>query len=167
MRTLVSNQRGFTLFGLLCFFGAIIGAIIGYKYGFFRFGPTYSVACSLAGGVIGYTVFRLPYLFVDRRIQYILKNETSQQLRDRLYIKDQYFIILLILTQLINRHENINNELSFVIGLIRSDSIDRRRFGWAALNFAYPKIAIQIAEYQPTDRTEKCRTLASRINFEL
>jgi len=165
MRVSISHQQGFTIFDSLYFAGIIVGAFAGYKYGFVRFEVIGAIGGLLVGGTLGYAVVRLLYILLARRLKYGLEKESSRQLRDRLYNKDQYFIAHLILFHLLNRGEDIRGELSFVIGLINSESSDRRRFGWGTLKFAYPEIADQIAEYQPMDSTEKCRAIAKQITF--
>lgn len=159
----MNHQRGFfTFFDALIVVGIIAGIFIGYKCGLLWFGTIGAIGGALAGGVMGYIVARLPWVFADRSIKLKLAKESSQQLRERLH--REYFAALLILAQLMKRGEDISDELPWVIDLLKSEDKNRRIFGWRTLKFAFPKIAAQIAEYRPTDSTEKCRALASRLD---
>ncbi|MCL2871895.1 MAG: hypothetical protein FWF41_02765 [Betaproteobacteria bacterium] len=162
----MNHQRGFfTFFDALIVIGIIAGIFIGHKCGLLWFGTTGAIGIALVGGAMGYIVARLPWVFANRSIKQRLEKEPSQQLRERLH--HEYFVAHLILAQLMKRGEDISNELPWVIGLIKSEDKNRRIFGWSALKFAFPKIAAQIAEYRPTDSTERCRALASRLDLHV
>ncbi|MBF0497353.1 MAG: hypothetical protein HQK58_12395 [Deltaproteobacteria bacterium] len=158
------NQRGYTVFDLLSFGGFFVGIFIGSKYGYINFGMVGGLAGAVIGGGAGFLVCRLPYVFASRLAQRSLEKESSQHLRERLRSDNEYYIAHLLLAHLMKRGEDITDELPSIINLIRSESSDRRCFGWAALKFAFPETASKIAEYQPKDSTDKCRTIASRLD---
>lgn len=155
------KQQGYSLFDLFIFFGVTAGIIIGSKCGYGNLG----VAGAVLGGAIGALMGWLPYAVASYFVQRSLEKESVQQLRDRIRSGNEYFITPLLLAHLLRRGENVADELPFIIELIKSDSADRRRFGWAALKFAFPEIASEIPEFRPHDSTDKCRTLASHLNY--
>ncbi len=160
----MNKQRGYTIFALFSLCGIFAGIFIGGKYGYVELGLVGGLAGVVIGGGAGFLIGRLPYAFISRSAQRSLEKESSQRLRERLRTGNEYYIAHLLLAHLMKRGEGIADELPSIINLIKSESSDRRRFGWAALKFAFPETASKIAEYQPNDSTDKCRTLVSRLD---
>lgn len=165
MRLRVTNQRGYTIFDVFKCVTVVAGILIGSKYGYIKFGVIGAFVGSIIGSGAGFIVGRLPYLYVAHLTQRNLENETSQRLRERLRSGNEFYIAHLLLAHLMKRGEGIGDELPFIINLLKSDDSDRRRFGWSALKLAFPETASMIAEYQPTDTTDKCQTIVSRLDI--
>ena len=158
------NQRGYTIFDLFSLGGVIAGSFIGGKYGFLNLGFIGGLTGAVIGAGAGFLLGRLPYLFASFSAKRSFEKESSQRLRERLRRGNEYYVSHLLLAQLMKRGENIASELPSIVDLIKSESSERRRFGWAALKFAFPETASKIAEYQPEDSIDKCRTLVSRLD---
>ncbi len=151
------RQRGFTMFDLLGFVGLCAGICVGAKYG--------GVIGAAIGALAGLLLGRLPYSAASWAARRKLEQASSQALRERLRSGKEYFIAHLLLAHLMKRGEDVSGELPVIVGLIKSASSEQRRFGWAALKFAFPDNASKLAGFDPRDSVEKCREAASRIEL--
>jgi len=158
------NQRGYTIFDLFILGGIFAGIVIGGEYGYLNLGSTGGLAGAVLGGGAGLLLARLPYVFAAHWTKRSLEKESSQRLRERVREGNEYYISHLLLAHLMKRGEDIAIELPSIVNLIKSESRERRRFGWAALQFAFPETASKIAEYQPDDSTDKCCALVARLD---
>lgn len=154
----------FTLFDALEISAIGIGMIIGAKHGYVVFGTTGAVMGSVIGGGIGFLAGRLPWVLGSRWVNRRYAADSNERLRERLRSGKEYFVSHILLAHLMSRGENVADELPCIVALINSEYVDRRHFGWAALKLAFPDRAQKIASYQPSDSTEKCRSVVSLLD---
>src|SRR5207247_8088906 len=98
-----------------------------------------ALAGGLFGGTLGYCAGRLPYIILRARVLCGLAHESTPRLRERL--ASQYYISHLILAELIRRGEDIRTDLPILLGMLRSEFWDERRFGFRSLQIAFPDLA--------------------------
>jgi uncharacterized protein YggL (DUF469 family) len=167
MIALVNRQRGyFTLFDVLELTGLLIGGFYAGKYGYASFGYIGGIIGLLVGGFVGLIIFRLPFalsLFFMRRN---LEKSSSQELRERLH-NGEYYDAHFLLAHLLERGEDVSNEIPLFIDWMKADNELCRQYGWFSLKLVLPEIPSCVNEYNPMDSTEKCRELALRIADEL
>ncbi|WP_216619060.1 hypothetical protein, partial [Corallococcus carmarthensis] len=107
------------------------------------------------GWGVGYQVGGLPFFFVARILNNDLRRADPASLRQRL--EAEYSISHLILAELGRRGEHLARYEEPILQLLRSESGDPRRHGWASLRYFYPARAEALADYKPEASAEECR----------
>ncbi|RKH39966.1 hypothetical protein D7V93_39930 [Corallococcus llansteffanensis] len=115
----------------------------------------------LAGWVVGYWVGGLPSFFVGRYLNNDLRRADPASLRQRL--KAEYYISHLILAELGRRGEDLARYEEPILQLLRSESGDQRRHGWASLRYFYPTRAEALADYKHEASAEECRRQVEEV----
>jgi len=131
----------FTIFHLLELFGASSGLVTGASLGHERFGWAGGVAGAVIGLYVGLILGRLPFVIGFVVLRRDLKRCDVVTLRSRL--DEQYFISHLIIAELLVRGEPVESLRDYVLGLVRSDSADRRAFGEQNLRLWFPDVEQQ------------------------
>jgi len=136
----------FTIFDLFQLLFPLIGLVYGFTTGQRYFGLLGGVGGALLGLAVGFVAGRLPFLIAWRSANF--GGKSTDQLR-QFFQNDQYFVFHLALAELLSRGEDVSSEKERIIDLLASDSLDRRRFGWASLQIAFPTLAEEILGFDP------------------
>ncbi len=160
-----ATNKMLNAFNMLRFVALVGGVLLGAKFGYSYLGVVGMLLGALCGGGVGWFVGRVPWLVASRLTQKSLELVDSQRLRERLRNGSEYFISHLLLAHLMARGESIDDELPVIVGLLISESGDKRRFGWEALKFAFPTSAAKICEFVPSDSLEKCRAVVAKLGW--
>jgi len=99
----------------------------------------------------------LPGFFGKRALLNNIQCKTTEELRTIL-LGDQFQFFHLAIATLAARGEDIQKERDCVLKLLTSDNFAARVCGWRILLLFFPEVAKQIADYQPKDSVEVCRT---------
>ncbi|WP_342382166.1 hypothetical protein NVS55_08600 [Myxococcus stipitatus] len=145
----------FTLFDLIRLLATLVGATVGAWVGYGLLGLAGCVLGTLVGGVTGSFVGAFPFFFAARSLRNELRRADSDSLGQRL--QSDYFISHLILDELNARSEDLARYEEVILGLMQSESSDRRRHGWASLRVFYPARAQALASYNHEASVEECR----------
>ncbi|NBC41207.1 hypothetical protein GTZ93_15360 [Corallococcus exiguus] len=145
----------FTVFDLFRLLSVLAGAGVGAFVGHGLLGWMGAAGGVLVGWVVGYGVGGLPFFFVARFLNNDLRRADPASLSQRL--EAEYFISHLILAELAQRGEDLAKYEEPILQLLRSESGDRRRHGWASLRFFYPARAEALADYKYEAPAEECR----------
>src|SRR5262245_9696484 len=126
------QENMITLFNVLALVGMGLGFGIGMSVGAKHFGVGGGVIGAILGGCSGLIIGRIPGILVLRSIARDLMSMSSDELRAYLHgprCPTPNFVLL----ELKSRGEDIRRELTVVVELLRSEDVDRRGRGWAAL----------------------------------
>lgn len=114
-------------------FGAQIGA---------HFGLVGGAVGAVLGAGIGVLVGRLPLVPAFLCLKIKFRNEARIR---RAFENDEYYIFHLalahLMAHLMARGLDVSSEKARVLDLLLSDELDRRRFGWACLQLAFPDLS--------------------------
>lgn len=155
------ETRMFTAFDLLQMLGALMGAAGGGWVGHGLLGWVGAALGTLVGWVAGFVVGGLPFFFAARSLVGHLSHEDLSSLVRRLV--DEFYISHLILAELKRRGEDLARFEEPILGLMQSESNDRRRHGWASLQRFYPARAEALANYAPEASVEDCRQQIANV----
>lgn len=142
----------FTAFDLIQLAAIPLGAGIGWELG----DPDHRILGAIAGAAVGLLAGRLPFVIALFLAGRHFRAQSSGRLRARIR-GDEYYISHLLLGELLRRGEDVSGELEPVLELLRSDDADRRRFGWACLQLAFPAEASKVGAFDPQEPVERCR----------
>jgi hypothetical protein len=144
-----------TIFHLMQWGGIAAGLIYGWSYGEQWFGVIGAVTGAILGAIGGNFIGILPLWIVMKFITPKLSKLSEQELRQQ--VSDpECMIPNLILLELSSRNLNIENHISDVLNMLRSEDTSRRGFGLAALNSVFPNLASEIDTYSIDDSVEQC-----------
>ena len=145
----------FTLFHLIRLISILVGISLGWSCGKHLFGIIGAIIGVVLGFVLGSIVGYIPEWLVLKSIVPKLNKMSEEELRRKITDKE-CFIPNLILLELDSRGLSIDNHLTDVLNMLRSDDQSRRGFGWAALTSAYPELAKEVKKYNINDSVEQC-----------
>ena len=87
--------------------------------------------------ILGWGMIDLQLMFPTRGIlRFQLKRASVEKLKQDL--EEQYYVAHLLIAELIRRGEAVEQFWPYVLSLLKSDSDDKRRFGWHNLNIWFP-----------------------------
>ncbi len=144
------NQRGFTMFDLFAISGTMLGVIFGARYGFVAFGSGGAVVGALSIGLLGFVIGRLPYAIIMARTKRQLTRESSARLRQRLRSGAEFYLSLFFLAALMQRGEDVADELPAILSLVQSTDPERQRVGKESLRLAFPDVAAKLDARETT-----------------
>jgi hypothetical protein len=150
-----------TMYDMIATCSALMGGVVGASIGYRVAGTGGAVGGGLVCGYVCLVAGRLPSYLALRSVRAGFRRQTVDQLRADL--KKRYYVIHLILAELMIRGEDISRELPVVVDLLSSDSQDKRRFGIGALRLAFPELAQQIPDYDCSESAEVCRAKAAGV----
>jgi hypothetical protein len=146
-----------TIFHFIAFFGVVIGFAVGGIIGGKLYGMFGGLGGAVLGAYIGLVAGRLPGFFSKRALVKKIRHKTTDQLRAILH-GNEFYLFHLVIAELAVRGEDIQKERGCVVQLLVSDNYAARVCGWQTLRCFFPEVAKRIAEYQPKDSIEVCRT---------
>lgn len=153
----------FTLFDLIQLMSLILGAIIGGAVGG-EYGIAMGICGALAGGFIGLKLGAIPTTIMIRSVRKDFAPLTIPELESRLI--DSEWTPNLILMELKARGEDVGKHLPFVFSLLDHDDLHCRSKGYAALLSAFPEIAKNLKDYNPTHSVEACHLAVAKAKQE-
>jgi hypothetical protein len=149
-----------TMFDMIAICSVLVGGLVGAGLGYRVAGAGGAVGGGLLCGYVGLVAGRLPSLLAMRSVRASFQRQTVDQLRADL--KTRYYVVHLILAELMSRGEDVSRESPVVVDLLSSDSLDKRRFGIGA-PLAFPELAQEIPDYDCSESADVCRAKAARV----
>jgi len=146
-----------TIFHVITFVATVVGLVNGIAFGAKFYGWIGGTIGGLLGGYIGLIAGRLPGFFSKRALLKNIREKTTDELLAILH-GNEFPLFLLVVAELAVRGEDIQKERSYVLKLLLSDNYAARICAWQTSQYFFPEVAKQIAEYQPKDSVEACRT---------
>jgi len=143
--------------------GVFLAAVIsGARVGYGVAGVTGGIGGALVGAFAGFAIGRLPFLIAFRWARRRFRRQSTDDLRSDLASK--YYIVHLILGELMRRGEDISGDLPVLLGLLSSDASDKRDFGLAGLRLGFPELAKRIRDYDASESVTICRSKVARFS---
>ncbi|MFP2904911.1 hypothetical protein ACLESD_07625 [Pyxidicoccus sp. 3LFB2] len=143
------------MFITIRFFSMLLGAFVGGLVGFRVDGVPSAFGGVLAGAFVGEFLGRLPYALALFLLQRGAGRDSVAALEARL--EKEYYVSHHLLAQLAARGEPMERHEGYVLSLLRSEDMDKRRFGWTNLNLWFPALAAKLGDFNPEASTEECR----------
>ncbi len=134
----------FTIIDVLQLTLSLAGIVCGFMTGYGYFGVPGAVGGAVIGFVVGFVAGRLPLLLALTVFQRKSTHELWQ-----VFEKDEYYVFHLALADLMARGEDVSSQKPRILDLMASENGERRRFGWASLQIAFPELAAQLENYNP------------------
>jgi hypothetical protein len=160
------NDQVLTVYHLFFWVAICAGAGAGWAGGAEWHGVGGGMAGALIGGWLGFLLGKLPEILVLKWLYSHLSGATSNELRDFLHQPDCH-IPNVVLLELQRRGEDIYQELGVILDLLVSKEVPRRALGWAALNSAFPDLALELCDYSIVDSIEECRRKTKTLRADL
>ncbi|UCD57956.1 MAG: hypothetical protein JSV16_02250 [Candidatus Hydrogenedentota bacterium] len=157
----------FTLFHIL-WLAAVAGCVmVGTTVGLRHFGAIGLIAGGVIGFVVGALVGAVPEWVASWMFFREIKRSSNLELRSAVAEDGWNFCHTVALLQLAARGEDVRGELDRILGMLESDSKLTRIYGWDALRIVYPKETKIIADYNPRESAEGCRSKAAKLKATL
>ena len=134
-----------TIFDILAVSIPLVGARVGWIYGFQHRAVYGGYLGGFTGFAVGLILARLPLFLALRWAGF--ERKTSQQ-HEAILESDQYYIYHLALENLMSRGEDVSKFKPRILALLQSEDPDRRRFGWNCLQLAFPPEAEVLAGFR-------------------
>lgn len=156
MRSMMVYQAGYTVFGLFAFVAAVGGALACGNAGMDYAGFWGGVLGFGMGIFLGYVAGQAPYYVTGMWVRRGVRKLTTEEIRNRVCVKKYHPIIHLMVAELVYRQQCTTDILHCILGLMVSESLSCRKFGWAALVVGFPEVASRLDGYHPEAALEVC-----------
>ena len=134
----------FSVFHLFELIGAVVGTVIGLVFGHKGFGWFGALLGAAIGFYAGLILGRVPYSIAFVWMRCGLKKCDTATLRRKL--EREYFISQFIIAELVVRGEPVEQFREYVLSLVHSDSSDKRRFGEQNRRIWFPELETSARE---------------------
>ena len=105
--------------------------------------------------ILGWFIGNLPFLLSFWHFKRQIRNTSTTDLHQN--FGKQFAIGHILITELMVRGENLDQEILIIRQKLVSENLSDRRIAWECLNFAAPEAAKQLQGYDPLADPELCQ----------
>ncbi|MCL4854608.1 MAG: hypothetical protein KJZ78_24880 [Bryobacteraceae bacterium] len=155
-----------TLFLLIQMLVAVGGSVIGVAIGK-PFGIVGAVVGAISGLLMGAFVGGLPDWLATRLLFRKVERSSNEELQDMVNLGFWNFCNTLAVLHLSARGQNVRSYLPRIVGLLESENMLSRIYGWDALRLVFNEETQVMEGYDPRGPVEDCRARTARLKAAL